>query len=90
MKFRKKPVVIEAFKWSGSLADVPAVCSLWVAPAWEAGKLFMLPEQHEDALLIKTLNGTVVALVGDWIIQGVDGELCPCKPDIFDQTYEQV
>jgi len=58
-KFRKKPVVIEAW-------------------------------QTDRAVTIETLEGTMVALPGDWIIRGVKGEMYPCKPDIFEATYEPV
>lgn len=79
MKFRKKPVVIEAWKWTGSmcnhvLQDLP--------PGAYLG--------HEETLLIPTLEGVMVASKGDWIIKGVKGEFYPCKPDIFEATYEAV
>lgn len=59
MKFRKKPVVIDA-------------------------------EQTQQIVKIKTLEGTMFAQPGDWIITGVKGERYPCKPDIFEATYEKV
>ena len=59
MKFRKKPVVVEAY-------------------------------QTDKEMDIETLEGTMHANVGDWIITGVNGEKYPCKPDIFEKTYERI
>jgi hypothetical protein len=76
-KFRKKPVVIEA--WQFTLKN------LTVLPHWlNADGL------GGENLYIETLEGTMRADLGDWIIQGVKGELYPCKPDIFEATYEPV
>ena len=58
-KYRKKPVVIEAY-------------------------------QTDVEMEIETLEGTMKANKGDWIIRGVKGELYPCKPDVFDMTYEEL
>jgi hypothetical protein len=83
-KFRKKPVVIEAFEWKPNApmtADVP----LWYDEACMARNAY--PES-DGTLSIKTLEGTMVAQPGDWIIRGVKGEIYPCKPDIFAATYE--
>lgn len=77
MKFRKKPVVIDAIQWSGNLVDA---------------ERFGIPDCSQDlidpALEINTLEGVMKAQVGDWIIKGVKGEFYPCKPDIFAATYE--
>ena len=79
MKFRKKPVVIEATQWFKD-GDHPAV--------------FMRndPYTYSNMLVawIDTLEGGHVVSVGDWIITGVQGEHYPCKPDIFEMTYEPV
>ena len=100
MKFRKKPVVIEAVclgwdTWSemcdyagvGKVSDgKPEGCYL--------GPDGQPREQHESSdrmgLLIPTLEGLMIGTEGDWIIKGVKGELYPCKPDIFEATYEKV
>lgn len=86
-KFRKKPVVIEALP----VADVlKAADQQWIgAPPWlrdafEAGSLIVL----QDHLRIRTLEGTMYGEKDDWIIRGVQGELYPCKPDIFAASYE--
>jgi hypothetical protein len=80
-KYRKKPVVIEAFEYrSGEQrheVDADVI----------AGRV-RYPE--DGTMLIKTLEGEMCAQPGDWIIRGVKGELYPCRPDIFVATYEPV
>lgn len=91
-KFRKKPVVIEAWRWTfdnngerepiwilTALGKWPDVGGLSFEPLYPGG----------PRICIASLEGVVVALPGDWIIQGVKGEIYPCKPDIFEATYEQ-
>lgn len=82
MKYRKKPIVIEAIQWNGiNLEEL---------------KWFM-KEQFKDVtvselsfeLQIPTLEGTMTVSLGDYIIRGVNGEYYPCKPDIFQKTYEK-
>lgn len=94
-KYRKKPVVIEAFQYDGDLIDgkgnsyVPE----WAVNAFEKGVLFYSSKDDNSPpceLFIKTLEGTMLANVGDFIIIGVNGELYPCKPDIFEKTYEAI
>lgn len=81
MKFRKKPVVIEAVQFNGPQRHyVASWCGAVLCD--EAGRP---PKLH-----IQTLEGTMTADEGDWIIKGVQGEFYPCKPDIFDATYEPV
>lgn len=87
LKFRKKPVVIEAFQWTGgpNQPEDP----VWACEAIRAGSVrFENVGTPDVALLIDTLEGTHRANQGDWIIRGVKGELYPCKPDIFEATYE--
>lgn len=81
MRFRKKPVEIEAFQWAPglTLADLPD----WAIK-------HMVYSLSGGGLLIKTLEGDMRADRGDWIIRGVKGEVYPCKPDIFHATYEAV
>lgn len=85
MKFRKKPVVIEAMKLTRNLAEV---VGKWIGRENICG--MGLGEFHEDAcyIEIKTLEGTMTASEGDWIIKGIKGEFYPCKPDIFEASYE--
>lgn len=86
MKFRKKPVVIEAFlippiSAPASHEDLPP----WLVDAIATGNVVPLPAGGVDII---TREGIMRGNVGDWLIQGVKGELYPCKPDIFAATYE--
>lgn len=85
MKYRKKPVIIEAFKWDASNSEST------VAPLWLLDKFNEFIRFYDDGTIkIKTLEGEMTVSDGDYIIKGVQGEIYPCKPDIFDMTYEQV
>lgn len=87
MKFRKKPVVIEAFKWTGGPDQEED--PVWIVEAIKNGTVYFENIGTPDVqLLIGTLEGVMTASVGDYIIQGVQGEIYPCKPDIFEQSYE--
>lgn len=79
--FRKKPVVIEA-RQIHPAPDHPCNCQDLVA--WIGMNAFIVGE----GLAIDTLEGQMSGVPGDWIIKGVKGEFYPCKPDIFDATYE--
>lgn len=83
-RYRKKPVAIEAVQLdSGNASDVLG----WILEnGGEAARL--APATTDQTLLIHTLEGDHRASLGDWIIRGVAGEFYPCKPDIFDATYE--
>lgn len=86
-KFRKKPVVIEAFRFG---VDAP---DRWFKDAVDAGHAKVVtpvPGDGDQYAALITLEGTMTAYRGDWIIRGVKGELYPCKPDIFAATYEAV
>lgn len=78
--FRKKPVVIEAVKWTGNIADIIAL----------VGHALPTYDGIDGALRISTLEGDMALRRGDWLIKGVKGEIYPCRADIFEQTYEQV
>lgn len=90
MKYRKKPAVIEAVQWDGdNLAEVIQFTGLHPSAqkwTWEEYKQVVASE----GLKVFTLNGPVMVCVGEYIIRGVQGEFYPCKPDIFEQTYEPV
>ena len=87
MKFRKKPVVIEAFVWTGDEHQVED--PVWACEAIKSGKIwFSNFGTPELCLEITTLEGTMRGQRGDYIIRGVKGEIYPCKPDIFAATYE--
>lgn len=83
-RFRKKPVEIEARQLKG---DEDGTWGLAVAE-WCGGSVG--GSFDKPYVLISTLEGTMRAETGDWIIKGVQGEFYPCKPDIFDATYEAV
>ncbi len=84
MKFRKKPVVIEAQRWDGdNLPELREWAHAGMAP--EANSIIT----HDGfSLYVRTLEGPLRAEVGDMIIRGVKGEFYPCKPDIFAATYD--
>lgn len=96
MKYRKKPVVIEAFQYDGDLKgkDGNYYVPDWAVKAFEDGVLhYPLPGSplHPPCeLYVKTLEGDMHVSIGDYVIRGVNGELYPCKPDIFEKTYEAV
>lgn len=77
MKYRKKPVVIEAVQYTG---DNWKHLAIWI------GRTCLVA--NDANLVIETLEGNHTATIGDFIIQGVKGEFYPCKPEIFDMTYE--
>ena len=88
-KYRKKPVVIEAIQYTGK--------NDWQLSQWSNRKVYCSPvlEPTENNptgsyLQINTLEGVMTAIVGDFIIKGINGEFYPCKPDIFEKTYELV
>lgn len=80
--FRKKPVEIEAIRHDNNADTVE-----WMESFVGRGNA---PVHSEPALAIHTLEGVMHAALGDWIIRGVQGEFYPCKPDIFEATYEAV
>ena len=93
--YRKKPVVIEAIQFANCewQDDVHfrGPCPAWLEKAMRLGTV--VPEfKSEDYWYLKivTLEGEMFAIPDDWIIQGVQGEIYPCKPDIFKATYELV
>lgn len=79
MKYRKKPLVIDAVQWTGR--NMPQMEEfLGFSPLYDRGGGFT----------IDTLEGSMRASTRDWVIKGVQGEFYPCKPDIFETTYEAV
>jgi hypothetical protein len=81
VKYRKRPIVIDAIQWTGDNIN-----QIW--GAFGATDLYGPTEKNPTWIIIGTLEGEMRADLGDWIIRGVKGELYPCKPDIFDATYE--
>lgn len=88
-KFRKKPVVIEAWQVPPDDGHTRELPPRWLLDAI-TGEGRVVDLIAGGGAQIKTLEGTMRADVGDWIIQGVKGELYPCKPDIFAATYDSV
>ena len=82
MKYRKKPIIVEAVQFTGDVG-LPAIVALDIACARDQ-------ERGCDYLIVHALEGDMRAYPGDWIIRGVRGELYPCKLDIFEATYEEV
>ena len=77
MKYKKKPVEIDAIQWTGdNKLEIFDFCNMSYISNQE--------------LRIQTLEGSMIASVGDYIIKGVMGEFYPCKPDIFEMTYEKI
>lgn len=82
MKYRKKPLIVEAIQWTGgNLQEI----------------IYSFPEcfgsvvvHHSSEIVIRTLEGNMVAIVGDYIVKGIKGEFYPCKPNIFEDSYEKV
>lgn len=78
MKYRKKPIIIEAEKWEGANLN----CD---------NSMFQSPEviiKSDLGFMVSTIEGVMTGKLGDWLIRGVKGELYPCKPDIFAATYD--
>ncbi len=81
MKFRKKPVVVEAVQWNATQVSFDAIMAMGLTK-WKPGSM------RGDTFTIETLEGDHLVSKGDWVIRGVAGEFYPCKPDIFAQTYD--
>jgi hypothetical protein len=80
-QFRKKPVVIEAVRYGPYTMPSLEVNAFMAGAEWGVS---------EDGIIIKTLEGEMLASPGDWIIRGIKGEFYPCRDDIFRMTYEEV
>ena len=95
-KFRKKPVVVNAVQWTGiNVEEMHGWLSALAAAKTVSEEVaqqvqFDMTKPPHIKLSIKTLEGEMAADHGDFVICGVKGELYPCKPDIFEATYEAV
>jgi len=88
-KYRKKPVVVEAFQWTAdrNQTEDPE----WIIKAIDAGEVFFINQGTPDiCMVIKTLEGNHLARRGWWIVKGIKGEIYPVEDDIFEQTYEHI
>ena len=87
MKFRKKPITIEAEQFDGTIACAARLAEKYASNVW--------PDTTPDGtflgrMIVGTLEGRMKVSPGDWIITGAKGERYPCKPDIFEATYDPV
>ena len=83
MKYRKKPVVVEALQWTGdNLVEIADFIK-------DTERYFEIDSPNKE-IKIGTLEGIMTANVNDYIIKGIKGELYPCKPDIFEKIYDIV
>lgn len=80
-RYVKKPVKIEAMQWTGD--NLTAVLAF-------SSSCFSYEKNSKPILAVATLEGTMTASVGDYIIKGIQGEFYPCKPDVFELTYDLV
>jgi hypothetical protein len=84
-RYRTKPVIVEAFRFTGG-SNTESAVPIWFVDAVLARAIFAL----SDCIIIKTPEGDRRADIGDWIIRGVIGEIYPCKADVFAATYEAI
>lgn len=82
-RYRKKPIEIEAIQYNGFL-DNGQECEIFIGNAFESH----IPSKNQ--IIIRTLEGEMTASLGDYIIRGIQGEVYPCKPDIFEESYVKV
>ena len=85
MRFRKKPVEIEAVQFNGSLESYRNIVDTLQIPENE-----IVFDSFNMEINIQTLEGIITAAPNDWVIKGIAGEFYLCKPDIFEMTYEEV
>jgi hypothetical protein len=82
MKYRKKPVVIDAVQWQGTKQSWDEIMAMGNVP-WKPGTM------GSESFIVKTIDGNYAKIEkGTWVCKGVAGEFYPCKPDIFERTYE--
>ena len=84
MKFRKKPIIIEAMQFT---SKTKGEVLKWVSCPIEYCDIM---DDGNQLFKIKTLEGDMMVINGDWIIKGVNGEFYPCKPDIFEKSYDRI
>ena len=87
-KYRKKPVVIDAVQLT--MTNCQTVSFIIAAAGYNVRHATKPPMRAITGIVIETLEGDMTADFGDWIIKGVQGEFYPCKPEIFEKTYEKV
>lgn len=83
-KYRKKPIIVDAIQWNGdNYGEIKIKLD-------SLAQNLLSSDALRTAIYVLTLEGLMKAQIGDWIIKGITGELYPCKPDIFEKTYESV
>jgi hypothetical protein len=88
-KWRKRPIVVDAFRWTGGPDQTED--PVWIVDEIKADNVwFVASGTPAVRMQIMTRDGVLTAWPGDWIIKSVNGEMYPCRPDIFDATYDQV
>lgn len=86
MKYRKNPIMVDAWQWTGqTMGDAQKFYKKNGLPNWSMASI-----GGRTGLLIRTLEGDILCERGDWIIRGIAGEFYPCKPGIFETMYERV
>ena len=85
-KYQKKPIIVEAVQWDGNeyIEDLVNWCDR------RNGRVLGWYGDGTKTLRIETLEGPLRVIPGDWIIKGIKGEFYPCKPDVFEATYQEV
>jgi hypothetical protein len=89
-RFRKKPVEVEAMQFDGSPESADIIQEWASQEPIEVRSSTIIYQPEAQLLQIPTLEGNMTASPGDWVIRGVQREFYPCKPDIFEETYEGV
>ena len=84
MKFRKKPIIVEAVLWTGDVDNVEAPD--WLKNNMKNGNI----RRFGKSLMVKTLHGITCVIVGDYIVKTIKGDICPCNPILFELTHEKV
>ena len=92
MKYRKKPIIVDAFKWTGDPDErLPEWITKKINKDYDSfGDITFINRGTTVKMAILTTRGTTHASLDDWIIHGIAGDIYPCKPDIFEATYEKV
>lgn len=88
--YRKKPVTVEAQRFDGTYDSALAIVSWIKANSWLKVAIRVAHPTEDFCVVIPTLEGDMRAERGDYIIRGIKGEFYPCKPDIFEASYDPV
>lgn len=89
-KFRKKPVEVNAYQFKGGVENDRFAFERWVFNHGGKTSNWFFDGTEYVSFAIVTLEGAMTVSKGDWVIKGVKGEFYPCKPDIFEATYDLV